>query len=403
MQRVAFHLYVASNQYIIISSYLMCAGQARAVKFALKLVSTTFQSHILRRLEMRFCNDSKQSGPPETNIRRLGVHCSRRPWRILLLFLNKAAALRRTSLLSTVGQNLSSVRSGCCKKRRLDVAISQNPLVMDGCSCVTTRTVKRLSSEFNYIPHLSKPQLNAPVTKDASITVAEQTSTISSIGRRVGDCMIHNTSKPCSLATWMPLLSSKRRGSPFQTPGLFRRALLCPIFLLSKSIVVSFIFNGEVSNLNIVANEHRDANGNLTMLEMQHLPCKSKFRVFEPLEEYREHCPKILVICHGEHSHPIPLPAKTPPSIRAELFDLLTMLDHDLPDLTPRRFLRHPAVNTFLRRRLPDVPNPTLLDLHPSLANRDHIRAYILQAQANVFPEGTGWEGMLVCGIMCWS
>jgi hypothetical protein len=27
------------------------------------------------------------------------------------------------------------------------------------------------------------------------------------------------------------------------------------------------------------------------------------------------------------------------------------------------------------------------------LANRDHICSYILQAQQDGFPEGTGWEG----------
>ncbi|KAJ7122723.1 hypothetical protein C8R46DRAFT_1238174 [Mycena filopes] len=95
------------------------------------------------------------------------------------------------------------------------------------------------------------------------------------------------------------------------------------------------------------------------------------------------------------HTHPIPLPTKTPPHIRDELFDLMINMDHDLPDLTPRRFLRHPTTDSFLRKRLPGVHNPTLLDLHPSLANRDHIRAYIVQAQNSIFPEGTGWEGLL--------
>ncbi|KAJ7676899.1 hypothetical protein DFH06DRAFT_976937 [Mycena polygramma] len=157
-----------------------------------------------------------------------------------------------------------------------------------------------------------------------------------------------------------------------------------------------------VSNFSAVKvncpNEHRDSNGSLTLLEMQQLKCESKFRIFEPLEEYRVLCPRILVVCHGEHTHPIPLPTKTPPSIRAELFELLAALDHDLPDLTPRRFLRHPTTHSFLRKRLPNVHNPTLLDLHSSLGNRDHIRAYILQAQNDiqtVFPEGTGWEGLL--------
>ncbi|KAK6969659.1 hypothetical protein R3P38DRAFT_3497841 [Favolaschia claudopus] len=143
------------------------------------------------------------------------------------------------------------------------------------------------------------------------------------------------------------------------------------------------------------SNEHRDENGRVALLELQQLKCKSKFRIFEPVEEQRAECPYILVICHGAHTHPIPLPTKTPPRIREEIFDLLSSLDHDLPDLTPRRLLRHPTTHAFLRKRIPDVSNPTLLDLHPSLGNRDHIRAYILQAQENIFPEGTGWEGLV--------
>ncbi|KAJ7261653.1 hypothetical protein C8J57DRAFT_1634758, partial [Mycena rebaudengoi] len=103
----------------------------------------------------------------------------------------------------------------------------------------------------------------------------------------------------------------------------------------------------------------------------------------------------VLVVCHGAHTHPIPLPIKTPPSIRDDIFELLKTLDHDLPDLTPRRFLRHPTTNTYLHKRLPGIPNPTLLDLHPSLGNRDHIRVYILQAQESIFPVGTGWDELL--------
>ena len=89
----------------------------------------------------------------------------------------------------------------------------------------------------------------------------------------------------------------------------------------------------------------------------------------------------------------IPLPSKTPPVLRTEILDLIKTLRHDLPDLTPRRFLRHPAVLAHLRNRFPDVPNPTLGGLHPSLANRDHLRAYITQIQDKLFPHGMDWKG----------
>lgn len=124
-----------------------------------------------------------------------------------------------------------------------------------------------------------------------------------------------------------------------------------------------------------------------------HVECKSKFRVYEPWEEFRRECPKIMVVCSGQHDHPLPLPTKTPPSIRSELLKLLKSLEHDLPDLTPRRFLRHPAVCAYIHSRLPDIVNPQLSDLHSSLANRDHLRAYITQAQAQCYPKGTGWAG----------
>lgn len=41
---------------------------------------------------------------------------------------------------------------------------------------------------------------------------------------------------------------------------------------------------------------------------MLHLPCATKFQVFEPLEQYRDDCPYILVTVSGEYPHPIPLP-----------------------------------------------------------------------------------------------
>ncbi|KAF9235498.1 hypothetical protein BU15DRAFT_51338 [Melanogaster broomeanus] len=61
--------------------------------------------------------------------------------------------------------------------------------------------------------------------------------------------------------------------------------------------------------------------------------------------------------------------------------------------MTPRRFLRHLTVLSFLRRECPNIPNPTLANLHISLANRDHLWSYIMQVQKSKFPLGTGWQG----------
>lgn len=129
---------------------------------------------------------------------------------------------------------------------------------------------------------------------------------------------------------------------------------------------------------------------------MQHLPCSSTFRIYEPHEEFRAICPQVLVICQGNHPHFIPLPSKTPPSIRATILKLLEALGPDLPDTTPRRFLRHPITRTFLLQRFPGIQEPTLMDLHVSLANREHLRSYIVQAVQEFYPKGTGWEGNAV-------
>ena len=141
------------------------------------------------------------------------------------------------------------------------------------------------------------------------------------------------------------------------------------------------------------AHEHRNENGEFTIGLMQHLECVSTFKIFEPHAEFRELCPKILVVCEGMHSHFIPLPTKTPPPIRDIILKLLEDLGPDLPDITPRRFLRHAITRDYLTKRFPGIHAPMLVDLHVSLANREHIRAYIKQAVRTFYPHGTGWKG----------
>ena len=126
------------------------------------------------------------------------------------------------------------------------------------------------------------------------------------------------------------------------------------------------------------ASEHRDSNGRLVMAEMKQLSCRSIVRVYEPLEEFRSACPRVLVVCHGAHTHPIPQPLKTPPLIRLQIFKLLQTLGQELSDLTPRRFLRHPTVCSYLRNKLPHISYPSPSDWHVSLANREHLRTYIM-------------------------
>ncbi|KAJ3832241.1 hypothetical protein F5878DRAFT_666753 [Lentinula raphanica] len=140
--------------------------------------------------------------------------------------------------------------------------------------------------------------------------------------------------------------------------------------------------------------QHRASDGTMYMTEMINLGCQSTFHIYEPLPEYRRQCSKVLVVCSGEHTHPVPASTKTPPNLRTKILEILcTSMVKELPEMTPRRFLRHPIVQEFIRSQVPFVNQPQLSDVHPSLNNNDHLRAYITQAQKVVFPAGSGWEG----------
>lgn len=120
------------------------------------------------------------------------------------------------------------------------------------------------------------------------------------------------------------------------------------------------------------------------------------FREYQPTEEFRRACPYVLVVCQGPHSHPIPLPEKTPSGVKTELVELIAKLDIDMADLTPRKFLRHPIVKSYLATRFPLIRNPMLSDLHLSLSNRSHLRVYIDAMKKRHFPLGTGWKGSVL-------
>jgi hypothetical protein len=129
----------------------------------------------------------------------------------------------------------------------------------------------------------------------------------------------------------------------------------------------------------------------LTHAELCHIECDVKYRIWYPAD--RQQCPYVLVTSKGTHKHPIPLPEKTPQRVRQEILDLLRSLRQDLPDMTARRFLRHPALKIFLMNKLPHLATPTLTALHPSLANRAHLAAYIALIREEHFPHGTDWKG----------
>ncbi|KAE9409612.1 hypothetical protein BT96DRAFT_984669 [Gymnopus androsaceus JB14] len=86
---------------------------------------------------------------------------------------------------------------------------------------------------------------------------------------------------------------------------------------------------------------------------------------------------------------------KTPRLVKLELNMLFEKLEVDLADMTPRKFMRHPILQSYLSTRYPMLRNPILSDLHISLSNCSHLNVYIERAKKAHFPEGTGWEGLL--------
>ncbi|KAK0479493.1 hypothetical protein IW261DRAFT_1317634, partial [Armillaria novae-zelandiae] len=138
----------------------------------------------------------------------------------------------------------------------------------------------------------------------------------------------------------------------------------------------------------------------MLMTEMVQLACSCHFTVVRPEDGYWEECPKILLICHSPHTHPIPLLTTTPVQIKAEIKALICSLEHELVDMTPQRFCRHPAVINRVKELCPAVEEHMVVHLHPLLANLDHIASYIHTEVKAALPHGTGWD---VIKQMSWN
>ncbi|KAK0494949.1 hypothetical protein EDD18DRAFT_1354944 [Armillaria luteobubalina] len=139
----------------------------------------------------------------------------------------------------------------------------------------------------------------------------------------------------------------------------------------SNGIFMNFEQTSQLSS----ENGHRTSSkGDMLMTEMVRLSCSSRFTVIRPEDGYWKECPKILLICHSPHTHPIPLPTTTPVQIKVEIKALI---------LTNR-----------VKELCPAVEEPTVVHLHPSLANLDHIASYIHTEVKAALPHGTGWDGV---------
>ncbi|KAL4068924.1 hypothetical protein V8B97DRAFT_2024583 [Scleroderma yunnanense] len=136
-------------------------------------------------------------------------------------------------------------------------------------------------------------------------------------------------------------------------------------------------FNVSASQCSVVMNhtfvhvmcsrDHANTTGHLKLSKMISIPCRNQFCIHQPIPDYRQACPKILVVCTGAHNHTVPLPVKTPSSVYSKIFELLHDMEYDLPNMTPCHFLCHSTVIQFLAGQFPNIANPTLSDLHVSL------------------------------------
>ncbi|KAG2086384.1 uncharacterized protein F5147DRAFT_588546 [Suillus discolor] len=123
--------------------------------------------------------------------------------------------------------------------------------------------------------------------------------------------------------------------------------------------------------------------------------CAASFDIYVPEDLFA--CPQILVLCTNPHSHPPPLPVKTLPPLIDVFHGLVSLMKWKLADATPRRIYLDTAFVEGLHRVLnwqfPDGHDAMLQDLHPSLANLDHVRCLINITRSMKYPSGTGFEG----------
>ena len=128
--------------------------------------------------------------------------------------------------------------------------------------------------------------------------------------------------------------------------------------------------------------------------------CPSTFHIYTPQD--LEACPHVVILCRNPHSHTPPAPVKTLPPLVTELNRLLCDMGWRLADATPRRLMLDTVFVIGLRNILQvgweSDWTPSLSDLHPSLANFDHLRRLINMVRLEKFPHGTGFEGERILG-----
>ncbi|KAF8126785.1 hypothetical protein EV363DRAFT_1298507 [Boletus edulis] len=141
---------------------------------------------------------------------------------------------------------------------------------------------------------------------------------------------------------------------------------------------------------------HRYADGTLARgtLTQWGTKCLSTYHIYVPQD--LSICPRVVVVCRSPHNHSPPAPVNTPPPLVDILDKLLSDMGWRLADATPRRVMLDSGFVRGLRAVLgwELELNPSLPDLHPSLANLDHLRRLIMRVRLLKFPDGTGFEAV---------
>lgn len=107
-------------------------------------------------------------------------------------------------------------------------------------------------------------------------------------------------------------------------------------------------------------------------------------------------CPQVVVVSRNPHSHPPPLPVKTPFALVQLFQSLLRQLEWKLADATPRRIMLDSGFMQGFRQAIGWMDrhrDPLLQHLHPSFGNLDHVRRLIEVMRTTEFPFGTGFQG----------
>ncbi|KAF9232965.1 hypothetical protein BU15DRAFT_90533 [Melanogaster broomeanus] len=145
---------------------------------------------------------------------------------------------------------------------------------------------------------------------------------------------------------------------------------------------------------------HRFADGTLAQGTLaREMKCTSTFYIYVPQDLAA--CPRVVVVCRNPHSHPPPAPIATPPPLVATFSELLHDMHWQLADATPRRVMLDSGFVRGLRKELGwnSDHTPSLSDLHPSLANLDHVRRLINTVRLQKFPNGTGYDGLYFAAV----